>query len=119
MKIAVTSQGTDLDSPVDPRFGRAAYILVVDSDTLSFEVLDNKENVNAFKGAGIQAAKMVSEKGADVLLTGYCGPNAFKAMKAAKVGVANDASGTVREAVAAYQAGKLALADDANAEGHW
>lgn len=119
MKIAVTSQGTDLDSQVDPRFGRAAYILVVDSDTLSFEVLDNKENVNAFKGAGIQAAKMVSEKGVDVLLTGYCGPNAFKAMKAAKVGVANDASGTVREAVAAYQAGKLSLADDANAEGQW
>ena len=119
MKIAVTSKGVDLDSEVDPRFGRAAYILVVDSETLSFEALDNKENVNAFKGAGIQAAKMVSEKGADVLLTGYCGPNAFKAMNAAKVGVANDASGTVREAVAAYVAGKLPLAEDANVEGQW
>ena len=62
MKIAVTSKGVDLDSEVDPRFGRAAYILVVDSETLSFDALDNKENVNAFKGAGIQAAKMVSEK---------------------------------------------------------
>lgn len=119
MKIAVTSKGVDLDSEVDPRFGRAAYILVVDSETLSFEVLDNKENVNAFKGAGIQAARMVSEVGADVLLTGYCGPNAFKAMKAAKVGVANDATGTVREAVAAYDAGKLPLAEDANVEGQW
>ena len=119
MKIAVTSKGIELDSEVDPRFGRAAYILVVDSETLSFEVLDNKENVNAFKGAGIQAAKMVSEKGADVLLTGYCGPNAFKAMNAAKVGVANDATGTVREAVADYVAGKLPLAEDANVEGQW
>jgi predicted Fe-Mo cluster-binding NifX family protein len=119
MKIAVTSKGVDLDSEVDPRFGRAAYILVVDSETVSLEVLDNKENVNAFKGAGIQAAKMVSETGADVLLTGYCGPNAFKAMKAAKVGVANDATGTVREAVAAYEAGKLPLAEDANVEGQW
>jgi len=119
MKIAVTSKGVDLNSEVDPRFGRAAYILVVDSETLSFEVLNNKENVNAFKGAGIQAAKMVSETGADVLLTGYCGPNAFKAMKAAKVGVANDATGTVREAVAAYEAGKLPLAEDANVEGQW
>jgi len=119
MKIAVTSKGVDLDSEVDPRFGRAVYILVVDSETLSFEVLNNKENVNAFKGAGIQAAKMVSETGADVLLTGYCGPNAFKAMKAAKVGVANDATGTVREAVAAYEAGKLPLAEDANVEGQW
>ena len=119
MKIAVTSKGIDLDSEVDPRFGRAAYILVVDSETLSLEVLDNKENMNAFKGAGIQAAKMVSETGADVLLTGYCGPNAFKAMKAAKVGVANDATGTVREAVAAYKAGKMPLAEDANVEGQW
>ena len=119
MKIAVTSKGVDLDSEVDPRFGRAVYILVVDSETLSFEVLNNKENVNAFKGAGIQAAKMVSETGADVLLTGYCGPNAFKAMKAAKVGVANDATGTVREAMAAYEAGKLPLSEDANVEGQW
>ena len=63
MKIAVTSKGTDLDDPVDPRFGRAAYILVVDSETFDFDVLDNNENVNAFKGAGIQAARMVSDKG--------------------------------------------------------
>lgn len=119
MKIAVTSKGVDLDSEVDPRFGRAAYILVVDSETRSFEVLDNSENVNAFKGAGIQAAKMVSDAGAEVLLTGYCGPNAFKAMQAAGVGVANDAAGTVKEAIAFYEAGEMPLADGANAEGQW
>jgi len=119
MKIAVTSKGKDLDSEVDPRFGRAAYIIIVDSETFSFEVLDNSENVNALKGAGIQAATMVSEKGAEVLLTGFCGPNAFKAMNAAKIGVANDAGGSVREAVQAYVDGKLPLAEAANVEGHW
>ncbi len=119
MKIAVTSQGTNLDAEVDPRFGRAQYILVVDSETLDFDVIDNKDNVNAFKGAGIQAAQTVSEKGAEVLLTGYCGPNAFKAMKAANIGVANDAAGTVRNAVKAYMDGKLPLATDANVEGQW
>ena len=119
MKIAVTSKGTDIDSAVDPRFGRAAYILIVDTETFDFEALDNQENVNAMKGAGIQAASMVSEKGADVLLTGFCGPNAFKAMAAAKIGVANDASGSVKEAVQAYLDGKLPLADDANVEGQW
>jgi predicted Fe-Mo cluster-binding NifX family protein len=62
MKIAVTSTGKNLESPVDPRFGRAAYILIVDADTLEFEVLDNAENVNAFKGAGIQAATLISDK---------------------------------------------------------
>ncbi len=119
MKIAVTSTGTDIDSEVDPRFGRAAYIILVDSETFEFEALDNKENVNALKGAGIQAARMVSDKGAEVLLTGYCGPNAFKAMHAAKIKVANDAKGTVKEAVRAYLDGKLPLADEANVEGQW
>jgi predicted Fe-Mo cluster-binding NifX family protein len=119
MKIAVTSTGTELDSPVDPRFGRAPYILIVDSETFDFEVLDNTENVNALKGAGIQAARMVNDKGAETLLTGHCGPNAFKALKAAKIGVANDARGSVREAVKAYMDGKLLLSDKANVEGQW
>jgi predicted Fe-Mo cluster-binding NifX family protein len=119
MKIAVTSTGPDLDSEVDPRFGRAAYILIVDSETFSFEALDNNENVNALKGAGIQAASMAGNNGAEVLLTGFCGPNAFKALRAAKVNVANNASGTIRDAVKAYLDGKLPLADDANVEGHW
>ncbi|NVM21564.1 MAG: NifB/NifX family molybdenum-iron cluster-binding protein [Desulfobacterales bacterium] len=119
MKIAVTSKGTNLDSQVDPRFGRAAYILVVDSEDFGFEVLDNKENVNALKGAGIQAACMVSDRGAEVLLTGFCGPNAFKTLKAAKIGVANDAGGSVRDAVKAYLDGKLPLSNKANVEGQW
>ncbi|MCD6305119.1 MAG: NifB/NifX family molybdenum-iron cluster-binding protein [Deltaproteobacteria bacterium] len=119
MKIAVTATGKDMDSEVDPRFGRAAYIVIVDSQTFEFEALDNKENANALKGAGIQAAKTVSDKGAEVLLTGYCGPNAFKAMQAAGVQVANNAEGTVREAVRAYLDGKMPLADMANAEAQW
>lgn len=119
MKIAVTSKGKDLDSPVDPRFGRAVYILIVDSDDETVEVLDNSENVNAFKGAGIQAAATVADKGADVLLTGFCGPNAFKTLDAAGVKVANDAGGTVREALEAFNKGEMQLADGANVEGHW
>jgi predicted Fe-Mo cluster-binding NifX family protein len=119
MKIAVTSTGQDLDSPVDPRFGRAAYILIVDPDTLAFDVLDNAGNVNAFKGAGIQAATMIADRQADVLLTGFCGPNAFKALDAARVKVAGDVSGTVREAVAAFADGKVKLASEPNVEGHW
>jgi predicted Fe-Mo cluster-binding NifX family protein len=119
MKVAVTSSGKTLDSPVDPRFGRAAYFLIVDTDTLEFEVVDNADNINAFKGAGIQAAVAVSNKGAEVLLTGYCGPNAFRTLTAANIKVANDASGTVREAVAAFKEGKLPFASSPNVDGHW
>jgi predicted Fe-Mo cluster-binding NifX family protein len=119
MKIAVTSQGTDLDSQVDPRFGRSAYILIVDSENFDFQVIDNSVNVNAMKGAGIQAAGTIVNGGADVLLTGFCGPNAYKALSAGKVKVANNASGSVKEAVKDYLEGKLTHADEANVEWQW
>ena len=119
MKIAITSKGHQLDSEVDPRFGRAAYIMIVDTETLEFEAVNNASNVNALKGAGIQAAVTVSDKGAEVLLTGHCGPNAFRTLQAAKVKVANDVSGTIREAVNAFKDGKVRFADKANVEGHW
>ena len=118
MKVAITSRGTDLDSEVDPRFGRAAYILIVDSFSLVVQVLDNSENVNAFKGAGIQTATMVCDKRVEVLLTGSCGPNAFKILNAAGVKVVNDVAGTVREAINAFNEGKSSFADAANVEGH-
>ncbi len=119
MKIAITSKGQDLDSQVDPRFGRAAYILIVDTETFDFEVMDNTENANALKGAGIQAATMVSDKGADVLLTGYCGPKAFTTLKAAGIKVGNDTAGTVRQAVEFFNEGQVSFADGANVDGHW
>ncbi|QTA82918.1 Dinitrogenase iron-molybdenum cofactor domain-containing protein [Desulfonema limicola] len=119
MKIAVTSKGRDLDSQVDPRFGRAPYIIIVDPSSLEFEVIDNAANVNAFKGAGIQTAAMVSDKGAAALLTGYCGPNAFRTLSAGGVKVCNDVTGTVKDAVEAFNEGRVSFSDRANAEGHW
>ena len=119
MKIAVTSKGTDLDSEVDPRFGRAAYILIVDPETLEFEALDNKENVNALKGAGIQAGQNVVELGAEAVVTGNVGPKAYATLQAANVKVYIGASGTVAQSLEAFKAGKLQAADAANVQGHW
>mgnify|MGYP001545522553 CR=1 FL=1 len=118
MKLAVTAKGPEIDSEVDPRFGRAAYILVVDSETLEFEAIDNSANVNAFQGAGIQAATSVCDKGAKVLLTGYCGPKAFQVIDAGGVKVVNDVTGTVKEAVALFNEGKMKYSDSANVDGH-
>ena len=95
------------------------YILIVDSETMEYEALDNSENVNAFKGAGIQAATMVADRGAQVLLTGYCGPNAFRAVTAAGIKVVNDVSGTVEEAIDAFENGPVQYSESANTEGHW
>ncbi len=119
MKIAVTAKGTTLDSDVDPRFGRASYIVVVDTDTMESEALDNSVNVNAFQGAGIQAATMVAERGAEVLCTGYCGPKAFQTLQAAGVKVVSDVTGTVREAAEMMKSGNVQYTDSANADAHW
>ncbi len=119
MKVAVTARGVTLDDEVDPRFGRALYILIIDTDSLEFEAVDNSENVNALKGAGIQTATIISEKGAEVLLTGYCGPNAFKTVNAAGIKVVNDVTGTVREAVEKFKTGPVKYSAGANVEGHW
>ncbi len=119
MKVAVTSKGSDLESQVDPRFGRAKYIMIIDADTLAFEAVDNSENLNAFKGAGIQAATLICDKGAEVLLTGHCGPNAFTTLKAAGVKVVNDVDGMVLDAVTSFKNGRYTFAEEANVDGHW
>lgn len=119
MKIAVTAKGEKLESPMDPRFGRASYILVVDPETLEFQALDNSENKNAFKGAGIQASVTISDAGASVLLTGYCGPNAFKALTAAGIKVVNDMEGSVMDGISAFQQGRLQYARQPNKDGQW
>ena len=110
MKIAITSRGTTLDAEVDPRFRKAAYILVVDTTNLSVEALDNSQN-KTLKGKGIKTAAMVNDTGATVLITGFCGPNAFKTLKAAGIKVAT-VSGTVREAVNTFKEGALSYADE-------
>ena len=119
MKIAVTSKGRDLNADVDPRFGRAAYIVIIDTETMDYEVIDNKANINAFKGAGIQAATMISESGAQALLTGYCGPNAFRTLEAAGIRVGNDISGTVADAVETFKKGSVRYSEAPNTDGHW
>ena len=119
MKLAVTSQGKTLDSKIDPRFGRASFILVIDSQSLEYQVIDNTKNKDAFKGAGIQAAAMIANVNAAVLLTGFCGPNAFKTLDAAGIKVVNDQAGRVIDAVQTFKQGDAIFAVNANTDGHW
>ena len=119
MKIAITAKGKTVQDETDPRFGRAAFILIVDTESLVVEAIDNSTNINAFKGAGINAANNIYEKGAEVLLTGYCGPNAFRTLEAAGIKVISDISGTVEEVITRFNKGLLEYSESANAEGHW
>lgn len=119
MKIAISSSGTTLDAPVDPRFGRAAKFILIDTATGAFEVHDNAQNLNAAQGAGIQSAQNVSQLGAEAVITGHCGPKAFRTLQAAGIKVAVGAKGTVAEAVEAFKKGELKPAESADVEGHW
>ena len=119
MKIVVTSQGETLESKVDPRFGRAKNFILLDTETGKFEAIDNTQNLNAAQGAGIQAAQNVTNTDAEALITGNCGPKAFKVLSAASIKVYIGAEGTVAEAVEKFKKGELEEASGANVEGHW
>ena len=119
MKVVVTSQGSDLNSQVDPRFGRAKNFIVVDTDTEEFSAHDNTQNLNAAQGAGIQAARTVVDLGVEAVVTGNVGPKAFTTLQAGNVKVYLGASGTVKEAIEKFKAGQLKGIDKANVQGHW
>ena len=119
MKVAVTSKGRTLGDEVDLRFGRAQMFLLVDTETGAFDVVDNKQNLEAAQGAGIQAARIVAEHGAGVVITGHCGPNAFRTLSAAGINVVLGAEGTVGEAVERFKARELRAVASADVEGHW
>lgn len=72
MKIAISSSGKPLDSAVDPRFGRAEYFIIVDPETMAFEVVENSQNFNLPQGAGIQAGKTIADHKVYALITGHC-----------------------------------------------
>ncbi|MBW2182049.1 MAG: NifB/NifX family molybdenum-iron cluster-binding protein [Deltaproteobacteria bacterium] len=119
MKIAVTSTGKELTSEMDPRFGRAAYFLIVDPETMEFETVENSQNINLPQGAGIQAGQTIADKKVDTLVTGNCGPKAFRILQAANIKVITGISGRVIDAVEKFKNGELKQTDQANVEGHW
>lgn len=106
MKICVTATGNDLESTVDPRFGRCQNFIVVDSETLEFKVVPNS-NIDTRGGAGIQSGQLVASEGVKVLLTGNVGPNAFETLSSLGLKIFTGVSGTVKEAVQSYKEGKL------------
>ena len=118
MKLAVTSQKNNLQSPLDARFGRAKYFILVDTESGTFSAVDNAVNLNAAQGAGIQEGKRVAELGVQGLITGHVGPKALSTLQAAGVQVHTGASGTVAEAIDQFKAGKLAALKTADVEAH-
>lgn len=117
MKIGVSSTGENLDANVDQRFGRCKYFLIVDTESMEFEVLSN-ENAMASGGAGIQAAQTIAKTGAEVVVTGNVGPNAFQTLSAAGMKIFTGASGTIKESIEKYKKGELKETEAPNVDSH-
>ncbi len=110
MKICITSQSGSLDAEIDPRFGRAAYFLVLDTDNLEYESIQNP-HIQAGGGAGIQAAQLVANKQVKAVITGNVGPNSFQVLKEAGINVITGVSGSVKKAVERYNNGEFKLSE--------
>ena len=113
MNIAITATEASLDATVDPRFGRCPCFLIVNTDTMDFEAVENP-NVVLGGGAGIQSAQLMAEKGVKFVLTGNCGPNAYQMLSAAGIGVIIGCAGTVADVVEQFKAGQLNAAGEPN-----
>ena len=117
MKVIVTSEGKDLDSKVDQRFGRCAYFILVDTDTMEYEVLDNVA-VSQGGGAGVKAAQIVIGSGAKIVLTGNVGPNSYEVLKSANIDIIVGVNGTVKEAIQKFKDGELKSESGPNVGSH-
>ena len=118
MKIAVTSKGRTLADQVDPRFGRCPYFLVVDTETLQAEAVENP-NLALGGGAGIQSAQLMAEHDVKVVLTGNCGPNAYQTLNAAEIEIVVGAGGKIRDAVEQFKSGTLSSTQGPNVASHF
>ena len=117
MKIAITSMGAKLEDKVDPRFGRCHYFILFDTESNKFEAIENT-GAQGMGGVGILSGQIMADKGAETVLTGSCGPNAFQTLQAAGIKVITGATGTVQEAIDKFKSGELKAISQANASAH-
>ena len=106
MKICISSTGKDMNSQIDPRFGRCAYFIIVQTDDMRFEAVENTYK-SLGGGAGIQAANFIHSKDVQTVLTGNCGPNAMNVFSECNIPVITGQAGSINDAVARFKAGGL------------
>jgi predicted Fe-Mo cluster-binding NifX family protein len=119
MKVAVSAQGGELSSLVDARFGRAPWFIIADTESEDFLAVENTQNLNAPQGAGIQAAQTVANQDVKAVLTGHCGPKAFRVLTQAGIKLYVGVEGKVSDALEQLKAGTLQESVGADVEGHW
>ena len=109
MKIAFTSKGTEWESMMDPRFGRAEYLLLYNDKTKELTNFDNRKIAEVEHGAGPQTAQKLFDFHPDVLITGN-GPGGNAAAVLEKSGVEiyiGAGEMTIKQAFDAFKNDKL------------
>jgi predicted Fe-Mo cluster-binding NifX family protein len=117
MRVAVSATGPALADKVDERFGRAAWFVFVDPETMELEAVDNDKNRSAQQGAGIASIELVAEHGAKAVLATELGPKAWDALRLASIPAYAAGGMTVGDAVEAFARGELSPLGDATAGG--
>jgi len=110
MKICISSSGDSSESTMDPRFGRAAYFVIADTDTMEYEVIENAAAASG-GGAGITSGQMMVDKGVTAVITGNMGPNAMNVLKAANIEIYRGAAVSVKENIEKFKKGLLEKID--------
>lgn len=117
MKVVVTADGAGLDAPASQVFGRCQAYVFVETDSMEAQTVENPA-IGTASGAGIQAAQFVVEQGAEAVITGNVGPNAYSVLEASDVPIYLLQGGTVRDVVQAYKEGQLREAGGSTGPAH-
>ena len=117
MKLAISANGAQFEAQLDARFGRCAYFIFVDAETDAWEASPNPA-INARGGAGTQAAQFIANQGAQAVISGHFGPNAFEALEAAGIKMYAAAGGRVESVVEEFSSGQLKKVTVPGKSGH-
>jgi predicted Fe-Mo cluster-binding NifX family protein len=120
MKYAISVREEDINTTVDTRFGRAKMFAIYDSETQECTWHANSQNLQAAQGAGIQTAQNIVNLGAQAVISGHCGPKAYRVLNTAGIKIYTvEDNMIIKEAIQQIEAGTIKAAEGADVEGHW
>lgn len=106
MKVCISSKGDTIQSIMDPRFGRAAYFIFTDTETMNIELIENSAAVSG-GGAGITSGQLMVDKDVTAIITGNVGPNAMNVLKTANIEIFRGEAISVKENIEKFNRGEL------------
>jgi predicted Fe-Mo cluster-binding NifX family protein len=117
MKIVIPVNSNSIEANVCISFGRTPYFIIYDTDTKESAFIDNSA-ISSQGGAGIKAAQLIIDRGAEVLITPRCGENAAEVIKAGGVKIYKTLNNSVKDNIDAFINGELYLLEEIHSAFH-